>query len=157
MTDRERNIDDLLKKYLNSATEEDVKLTEDRVKQRLADAIRNRAQEDRLLWGAMGSKRQLAEFELLVLMATVELEGNGDVPAITEKINERLTKTSGTTAVLFTLNRLEGEGLVESSSRKYQVTEEGKRALAAAKAAAEAGEKGAINPFGILRRKEETK
>jgi hypothetical protein len=60
-----------------------------------------------------------------------------------------LTPSSSTTAVLFTLNQLDGEGFVLSTvseaEKFYQVTEDGQKALAAA--GAQTNGKHAIDPL----------
>ena len=151
MNDHERNMDEKLKRQseLNSASEDDMKASKDRVLQRLADAFKVKGMEEGSLSRSLGLSRPLADFEQRVLKATLALGGNGDVPNITEKVNEWLTPSSSTTAVLFTLNQLDGEGFVLSTvseaEKFYQVTEDGQKALAAA--GAQTNGKHAIDPL----------
>jgi hypothetical protein len=134
MTDHEQN--DEVRRDLTPVSEADLKLTHDRVLQRIGDAIRMQGQEERALWGPLGrfANKPLADFEQRVLIATLALEGAGEVSSITAKVNESLVQSSGSTAVFFTLNRLEGEGLISSrytdrANRYFKVTEEGEHVL----------------------------
>jgi hypothetical protein len=134
----------------NSASEDEMKSSKDRVLQRIADAFKVKGMEEGSLSRSLGLSRPLADFEQRVLKATLALDGNGDVSAVTEKVNEWLTPSASTTAVLFTLNQLDGEGFVSSTvsdaGKFYQVTEEGRKALAAVTALTDANH--AMNPQG---------
>src|SRR5690242_11825072 len=104
MNDQERNMDEKLKRQseLSSASEGDMKVSKDRVLQRLADAFKVKGMEEGSLSRSLGLSRPLADFEQRVLKATLALGGKGDVPSVTEKVNEWLTTASSTIAVLFT-------------------------------------------------------
>ena len=149
MTDREPDVSAILKKYLSTPSEEDLKLTHDSVLQRLGDAIRLDGRQERQFLQSAGieRKRALADFEQRVLAATLQLQGEGEATGIAAKVRESLAEPSGTAAVFFTLNRLEGEGFIsssrESSKRFFKFTGEGERALALARAEGAAAREGA--------------
>jgi len=137
------DIDEILKRYLPRATQEDVDAASERVLKRIralryADASEESQVEPKAQW--------LPKFEMAVLVAVDELQGSGTPVPITLKVAELLEEriVSGG-AVFLILLLLESSGLVTSSpdpeepdaadKRLFKITGSGRETLAAARAA----------------------
>jgi PadR family transcriptional regulator len=63
----------------------------------------------------MTSRAWLGEFEQVVLLAILRLEGDAYAPAILEEIEARTGRPSSRGSIYVTLDRLESKGMLESS------------------------------------------
>jgi DNA-binding PadR family transcriptional regulator len=93
----------------------------------------------------MGRKGFIGEFEQVVLLAALQLEGEGHAPEISRMLEEEAGRPVSRGALYSTLDRLERKGLlewrIEASSgdgdgqprRRFSVTEEGIAALRASR------------------------
>src|SRR2546427_8971768 len=138
MKPKDMDIDEILKRYLPRATEEEVDAAGERVLKKIR-ALRfgGAAEEPKPQW--------LPKFDLAVLAAVDELQGEGTPVRITLKVEELLEEriVSGS-AVFMILLLLERSGLVASSppdppdalrKQLFKMTGSGREALAAARAA----------------------
>jgi len=140
MKPKDMDIDEILKRYLPRATGEEVDAAGERVLKRIR-ALRfgGAAEESKPQW--------LPKFDLAVLAAVDELQGQGTPVRITLKVEELLEEriVSGS-AVFMILLLLERSGLVASSppdpdepdalhKQLFKMTGSGREALAAARAA----------------------
>ena len=138
MKPNDMDIDEILKRYLPRATEEEVDAAGERVLKRIR-ALRfgGAAEEPKPQW--------LPKFDLAVLAAVDELQGQGTPVTITLKVEELLEEriVSGS-AVFMILLLLERSGRVASwppdppdalHKRSFKITGSGREALAAARAA----------------------
>jgi len=81
----------------------------------------------------------IGEFEVLILMAVLRLEGEAYAPAVRAEIEQRTGRAVARGAVYITLDRLEGKGLLGSrlaeadegarQRRYYAVSPKGVRAI----------------------------
>ena len=93
----------------------------------------------------MGRKGFIGEFEQVVLLAAIQLKGEGHAPEISRKLEEEAGRPVSRGALYSTLDRLERKGLlewrIEASSgagdsqprRRFSVTEAGIAALRASR------------------------
>jgi hypothetical protein len=159
MTDNERKVDDILKKYLPDPSGHELKAIHDRVLHRLANAIEAKGL-DRAAFVEAATRRTtkpLSQFEQAVLGAALQLHEHADIAGIAEQVSRSLSKPADVTDVYSSLNRLEEQGYVTSwyseanaeknkkPRRYFKVTAVGEFALAEARA--EAREEG-IDPLG---------
>lgn len=63
----------------------------------------------------MGQRAALGEFEHVVLLAIVRLEGEAYAPAILDEIEARTGRSASRGSIYITLDRLEDKGLIRSS------------------------------------------
>ena len=88
----------------------------------------------------VGMALPLGEFEVLILMAVLRLDGDGYAPTIRSEIEGRTSRKVARGAVYVTLNRLEAKGLLGSRTddsadaggkprRDYRVLPKGVRAI----------------------------
>ena len=152
MKRNDMDIDDILKRYLPRAPQEEVDAAGERVLQRIRSMrFPEPAQEPKPVW--------VTKFELAVLAAVDQLQGEGTPVTITLKVAELLEErmVSGT-AVFFILRLLEREGWVVSSplnpderdaldKRSFQITGSGRETLDAARAAAARRAEGPLADF----------
>ena len=151
MKPNDMNIDEILKRYLPRATPEEVDAAGERVLKRIrAMRFSDSVEEPKAQW--------LPKFDLAILAAVDELQGNGNPVTITLKVEELLEErmVSGS-AVFIILLILERSGLVASSppdshepdaahKRSFKLTGSGRETLAAARAA-EARRAGPLEDF----------
>ena len=139
MKPNDMDIDEILKRYLPRATPEEADAAGERVLKRIrALRFSDAGEEPKAVW--------LPKFDLAVLAAVDELQGEGTAVTITLKVAELLEEriVSGS-AVFLILLLLERSGLVASSPdpntpdathrRSFQITGPGREALTAARAA----------------------
>ena len=159
MTDNERKVDDILKKFLPDPSGEDLKAIHDRVLHRLADAMEAKGLDRTAFLEAATQRttKPLSDLEQVVLAAALQLHEEADIASIAERVNGIVSKPTEVTDVYLLLNRLQEQGYVTSwysepaaeknakPRRYFRVTAEGEFALAEARA--EAREEGA-DPLG---------
>src|SRR5438067_508290 len=144
------DIDEILKRYLPRAPQEEVEAAGEQVLERIramrfpsASAMPDAAEQPK----AEAKAQWLPKFDRAVLAAVDEMQGQGRAVTITRKVEELLEErmVSGS-AVFVILLLLERRGLVSSSPidpdnpaldrRYFQITAAGRETLAAANAAA---------------------
>jgi DNA-binding MarR family transcriptional regulator len=152
-----RTIDEILKRYLPSASQEEVESAGAEVLQRLRDDLPDAINKFTLVYRRgvdepIAEPREfesLREYDWLVLRAVSLLGGEGDIVDVLEKTAELTLKERAPSAVAVALNKLQHLGLIESredpsntnrfgeTMDRYTITPYGERALAAANLAAE--------------------
>lgn len=152
-----RRIDEVLRRYLPSASQEEVESAGAEVLHRLRDDLPDAINKFTLVYRQGVDEpipeprefESLREYDWFVLRAVSLLRGEGDVADVLEKTAELTLKKGLPSAVVVALNQLQHLGLIESredpshTSRfgepmdRYKITPYGERALAAANLAAE--------------------
>ena len=130
------NIDDIIKRYLPSASQEDTEAAQWRIYDQLRAEV-NELNDELEAGGDPATETGWpGEMEPLALAATFLLRGEGDVGLIAGLINELAVEKVKVGAVRSVLFRLVRRGLISEGEHKFAVTPEGENALAQAKVTA---------------------
>jgi hypothetical protein len=137
MKRKDINIDDALKQHLAVASLKETLAAQERVRAELQREMKELREELRAKGLTVDDRSNWpGELEPIVLAATFVLGGKGDLAKIVVAANKFAAEKISVHTVRSTLFRLVRRQLVAESNRQFTVTDEGKKALALAKASA---------------------